>query len=246
MGTLTRLPLTQHKDGRLPPYVEILFTHTRLSIYGGVINHPTAPLEVRRLFHTAGLSSALRVMRVAIQGESQLQSMPNNTAIMISFAACFALALSAHAAGDSVIAPSVRNLIEEAATVLIRIGKVTKHRNGLSVLYGQYLNQILKRTVNTAEPARHYGYGAPVAAVQIPSAHPSSLPTDGVMSDPHQQLPQGDETFWPEMFQFSAMSDAQIQQVLNQPGNDLEASFGGLSGEDMINFDWLYWPDIGI
>jgi hypothetical protein len=61
-----------------------------------------------------------------------------------------------------------------------------------------------------------------------------------------QQLPQAEDSLWPEMFQFSTMSDAQIQQVLNHPGNDLEASFGGLSGEDMINFDWLYWPDIGI
>src|SRR5688572_3000469 len=212
--------LTIHEEGRLPPYVEILVTHTRLSIYGGVINHPTAPLEVRRLFHTAGLSSALSVMRVAIQGESQLQSMPNNTAIMISFAACFALALSAHAAGNSVLAPSVRNVIEEAATVLIRIGRVTKHRNGLSVLYGQYLQQIVKRTVNSVELGRFNGYSSGTTAVEMAQAQPAFIPTRNMVTEqqPQQErIPPANETLWPEMFQFSTMSDAQIQQVLSHP-----------------------------
>lgn len=74
--------------------MDILVTHTRLSIYSSVINHPTAPLEVRQFFRTAGLSAALNVMRAAVQGEKQLFSMPNNTAIMVSFAACFALRLT--------------------------------------------------------------------------------------------------------------------------------------------------------
>jgi hypothetical protein len=213
----------------LPPYVEILVTHTRLSIYGGVINHPTAPLEVRRFFHAAGLSSAVNVMRVAIQGESQLQSMPNNTAIMISFAACFALALSAYATGTSALAPSVRNLIEEAATVLVRIGSVTKHRNGLSVLYGQYLKQIVQRAAGGAQ-ANH-------ERASESTGHYSR-------SDASHLIPSGN--LWPETFQFSTMSDDQILRILNEPSNDLEPTFGGLSWEDMGNFDWLYWPEIGI
>jgi hypothetical protein len=67
----------------IPPYVEILVTHGRLSIYSSVINHPTAPGEVKRFFRAAGLSSALNVMRAAVQGESRLKSMPNNTVIMM-------------------------------------------------------------------------------------------------------------------------------------------------------------------
>ncbi|KAI9152274.1 Satratoxin biosynthesis SC1 cluster transcription factor SAT9 [Paramyrothecium foliicola] len=220
-------------ERRFPPYVEILVTHTRLSIYGGVINHPTAPLEVRRFFHAAGLSSALNVMRVSIQGEAQLQSMPNNTAIMVSFAACFALTLSAHATGDSVLAPSVRNLIEEAAIVLIRIGKVTKHRNGLSVLYGKYLKQIVKRAAIAN------------AATNNPSETPQMQEGEN-LSIQNALLDQQDPALWPETFQFSTMSNDQIQQILNEPGNDLEPSFGGLSWEDMTNFDWLSWPEIGI
>jgi hypothetical protein len=39
-------------ERKLPPYVDILVTHTRLSIYSGVINHPTAPVEVRQFFRT--------------------------------------------------------------------------------------------------------------------------------------------------------------------------------------------------
>ncbi|KAF5562406.1 hypothetical protein FNAPI_3186 [Fusarium napiforme] len=214
-------------DRRLPPYVEILVTHTRLSIYGGVINHPTAPLEVRRFFHTAGLSSALNVMRAAIQGESQLQSMPNNTAIMISFAACFALTLSSYATGGSALAPSVRNLIDETATVLERIGKVTRHRNGLSIKYGKYLKQIVRRAAT--------GDGISDPRMSIVNEAPITTPTF-----------LNQQALWPEPLQFSAMSDDQIVQALNQPGNDFEPSFGGLSWEDMTNFEWLYWPEVGI
>ncbi|CAG7555732.1 unnamed protein product [Fusarium equiseti] len=214
-------------DRRLPPYVEILVTHTRLSIYGGVINHPTAPLEVRRFFHTAGLSSALNVMRAAIQGESQLQSMPNNTAIMISFAACFALTLSSYATGGSALAPSVRNLIDETATVLERIGKVTRHRNGLSIKYGKYLKQIVRRAAT--------GDGISDPRMPIVNEAPMTTPTF---------LDQ--QALWPEPIHFSAMSDDQIVQALNQPGNDFEPSFGGLSWDDMTNFEWLYWPEVGI
>jgi hypothetical protein len=71
--------IAEGAQGTLPPYVEILVTHTRLSTYSGVINHPTAPLEVKRLFRASALSSGLNVMRAAIQGEARLKSMPNNT-----------------------------------------------------------------------------------------------------------------------------------------------------------------------
>lgn len=226
-------------DRRLPPYVEILVTHTRLSIYGGVINHPTAPLEVRRFFHTAGLSSALNVMRAAIQGESQLKSMPNNTAIMISFAACFALTISAYATGESALAPSVRNLIDEAATVLERVGNVTKHRNGLSVMYGKYLKQIVKRAATGGAEAslipmtRNINATTPMENTAVPGhANPQFM-------DQHQDV-------WAETVQFSAMSDDQIVQALNQPGTDFDPSFGGMSWDDMTNFEWLHWPEVGL
>jgi hypothetical protein len=166
-------------------------------------------------------------MRAAIQGESQLQSMPNNTAIMISFAACFALTLSSYATGGSALAPSVRNLIDETATVLERIGKVTRHRNGLSIKYGKYLKQIVRRAAT--------GDGISDPRMPIVNEAPMTTPTF---------LDQ--QALWPEPIHFSAMSDDQIVQALNQPGNDFEPSFGGLSWDDMTNFEWLYWPEVGI
>lgn len=143
----------------MPPYVEILVTHTRLSIYSSVINHPTAPLEARQFFRTASLSAALNVMRAAVQGEKQLFSMPNNTAIMVSFAACFALRLSTQISGStitsSVLAPSVRTLIEETADVLGRIGNITRHRNGMCGLYAKYLRILVKKAAAETAGAGH-------------------------------------------------------------------------------------------
>lgn len=264
-------------DRRLPPYVEILVSHTRLSTYGGVINHPTAPIEVRRFFRTAGLSSALNVMRASIQGESLLQSMPNNTTIMICFAACFALTLSAYTTDGSALAPSIRKLIVEAAGVLERIGTITKHRNGLSVLYGKYLRQIVRKAAVTTKAmnqeavsaANTPGASAPAYSVNTPPAsHPtpnSSMPSLLELLHPqHPQHPAHRQTqppplqpemprpadnqpiLWPQTLQFSAMSGDQITHVLNQPGNGFEPSFGGLSWQDMNNFDWLPFPEFGM
>ncbi|KAM0259732.1 hypothetical protein ACHAQJ_003166 [Trichoderma viride] len=219
-------------ERRLPPYVEILVAHTRLSTYGRIINHPTAPVEVRIFFRTAGLSAALNVMRAAIQGESQLQSMPNNTAIMISFAACFALNVSAYAPDGSGLAPSIRRLIEEATGVLERIGTVTPHRNGLSVLYGKHLQHLLQ----TSGPAK---------SNRVPKPRRTTPSSTEPMQETPPALPSSfmdQQVLWPDMVQFSTMSDDQIAQVLNQPGNVFEPSFGGMSWEDMNNFDWLNWP----
>ncbi|KAM3512178.1 hypothetical protein MY11210_004166 [Beauveria gryllotalpidicola] len=264
-------------DRRLPPYVEILVSHTRLSTYGGVINHPTAPIEVRRFFRTAGLSSALNVMRAAIQGESLLQSMPNNTTIMICFAACFALTLSAYTTDRSALAPSIRKLIVEAAGVLERLGTITKHRNGLSVLYGKYLRQIVRKAVTTkrASGATDFAVAPMVASSNAPmyamnpatTSAPLSMPPVTMhaqqqqpeLMHPHAQMQQhqnthhqqqtqmaGQPMLWPETLQFSAMSGDQITHVLNQPGNGFEPSFGGLSWQDMNNFDWLPFPEFGM
>ncbi|KAE9569706.1 hypothetical protein CGMCC3_g14279 [Colletotrichum fructicola] len=234
---------------RLPPYVEILVTHTRLSTYGGVINHPTAPMEVRQFFRTAGLSSAVTVMRAAIQGEAQLQSIPNNTTIMVSFAACFALTLSAYATGSSNLAPSIRNLIEETADVLERIGSATNHRNGLSTLYGKYLRHIVKQaavaTDGQPQAAIHHE-AAPRRASQLstPSSAVAASPHINSMGLPVSQPPYMESQLWPGTLQFSTMSDDQIAEVLNQPGNEFDPSFAGLSWDDMNNFDWLSWPNL--
>ncbi|KAJ5345598.1 hypothetical protein N7452_003602 [Penicillium brevicompactum] len=204
----------------LPPYVEILVTHTQLSTYGGVINHPTAPVEVKRFFRAAGLSSALNVLRAATQGESRLKSMPNNTVIMISFAACSALSLSV-TPGDSrsSLAPSVRNLIEETAGVLERIGSTPSHRSGASVLYGRFLRELIRR--------------APTIYSQ-PEAHPRAEPTLHM-----NQIPRLPEELWSEPMHFSAMSDNQIVDAVNRAGTAFGASIPDVPLDDMLDWDWL-------
>ncbi|GAQ47314.1 Zn(II)2Cys6 transcription factor [Aspergillus niger] len=223
----------------LPPYVEILVTHTRLSTYGGVINHPTAPLEVKRFFRAAGLSSALNVLRAAIQGEARLKSMPNNTVIMISFAACSALSLSVMPEDSrSSLAPSVHNLIEETAGVLERIGATTRHRNGASVLYGRFLRALVRRAPVSAgsqngprglvetralqPPPDLDGY-CPVASGTQPSSIPSSF-------------------IWPEPLRFSAMSDDQIIDAVNRAGTAFGTTVPDVPLDDLMTWDWF---DVG-
>ncbi|RDW83996.1 uncharacterized protein DSM5745_04322 [Aspergillus mulundensis] len=222
----------------LPPYVEILVTHTQLSTYGGVINHPTAPVEVKRFFRAAGLSSALNVMRAAIQGEARLKSMPNNTVIMISFAACSALSLSAMPTdSSSSLAPSVRNLIEETAGVLERIGTTPGHRNGASVLYGRFLRELVRRTPASVDPQAQADPRAPQT-----EALPSTT-LDTVNSIPTTvQEAFAPSVFWSEPMQFSAMSDDQIIDAVNRAGIAFGASVPDVPLDDMMSWDWL---DIG-
>lgn len=228
-----------HQARSLPPYVEILVTHTRLSTYGGVINHPTAPVEVKRFFRAAGLSSALNVLRAAIQGEARLKSMPNNTVIMISFAACSALSLSVMPEDSrSSLAPSVHNLIEETAGVLERIGATTRHRNGASVLYGRFLRALVRRAPVSAgsqngprglvetgalqPPPDLDGY-CPVASGTQPSSIPSSF-------------------IWPEPLRFSAMSDDQIIDAVNRAGTAFGTTVPDVPLDDLMTWDWF---DVG-
>ncbi|KAK0625403.1 hypothetical protein B0T17DRAFT_590986 [Bombardia bombarda] len=237
---------------RLPPYVQILVTHTRLSIYSSVINHPTAPTEVRHFFHAAGLSSALNVMRAAIQGEGQLSSMPNNTAIMISFAACFALRLSGQLAGSSNLAPSVRTLIEETADVLEHIGSATKHRNGMSALYGKYLKYIVKQAASSAESTAR-----PRAIVETLSPHQpapfqrNNSQTGFSVPDTMTNPPVSgflEPPIWSEPVQFSSMSDDQIVEALSRVNNEFDPALSMYPWDDAAALDWLNWsnlPDFG-
>ncbi|KAF2651721.1 hypothetical protein K491DRAFT_606355 [Lophiostoma macrostomum CBS 122681] len=229
----------------LPPYVEILVTHTRLSTYSGVINHPTAPLEVKRQFRASALSSALNVMRAAIQGEARLQSMPNNTVIMICFAACIALNLSTPSRGESNnLAPSVRNLIEETAIVLGRIGSTPSHRNGSGIIYGQYLRDLVKQApVLETRPQPDLDN-----SVTASSASQNAVPISAiepVVTYPQPQYPIA--TSWGEPLQFSSMSGNEvIETVMNAGGFD--TSLFDISLDDANAFGWMDWmnpPDFG-
>lgn len=221
-------------DGSIPPYVDILVTHGRLSIYSSVINHTTAPIEVKQFFRAAGLSSSLNVMRAAVQGESRLKSMPNNTAVMISFAACFAFRLSSMGPNNSsCLAPSVRKLIEESADVLERIGSDPPHRNGASALYGKHLRQVVASS--SRRNGIHAGttYGHPKLR-NSPSLVPFSQNQSGQIKANNSNPIQAAS----ELLQFSAMSGNQIIETITNADALYLPDF---LVEDRLAPDWLDW-----
>jgi len=218
-------------DNSIPPYVEILVTHGRLSIYSSVINHPTAPVEVKRFFHAAGLSSSLNVMRAAVQGENRLKSMPNNTAIMISFAACFAFYLSTMGStGNISLAPSIRRLIEESADVLERIGSNPPHRNGTSALYGRHLREVVGSSPQVAEPT-HQQFSMQQMQTHIPA---------------YQNRPDLAPMQMSELLQFSAMSDDQITETINNASEELESYLPNFQIDNKTELDWLDWFNMDV
>ncbi|TVY82488.1 Satratoxin biosynthesis SC1 cluster transcription factor SAT9 [Lachnellula suecica] len=230
----------------VPPYVEILVTHGRLSIYSSVINHPTAPVQVKRFFRAAGLSSSLNVMRAAVQGESSLKSMPNNTCIMISFAACFAIYLSAKGGGTNGLATSIKVLIEESAGVLERIGSITGHRNGTSMLYGRHLREIVGSELSRQSVPTQLPIPGPQTRYPVPqnvALHPHA-------DQPQPQIFQGQVGIPPtqiaELLQFSAMSDDQINEAINNAGDELDMSLSNFQMDDRTGLDWLNWFNMDV
>jgi hypothetical protein len=213
-------------DGNLPPYVEILVSHTKLSTYCSVINHPTASSDVKQFFRAAGLSSALNVMRVVVQGESRLKSMPNNSVIMVSFAACFALGLSTTTSGDrSTIAPNARALIEQTARVLEKIGTTPKHRNGTSALFGRHIRRIIRQSF----PDHPVALSNASNAGQV--AHE---PDHGPISAPPQATNMLE---MPQPYTFD-MTDDQIIEAINNAGASQEL----FQIDETMFLDWLEWP----
>ncbi|KAI0880579.1 uncharacterized protein GGS22DRAFT_174742 [Annulohypoxylon maeteangense] len=229
----------------LPPYVEILASHTRLSLYSSVINHSTAPTGARHFFRAAGLSSALNVLRVAVQGEGQLRSMPNNTAIMISFAACFALRVSTVADGrGSSLAPSIRALIAETTDVLERIGSTPIQRKGLSCLFAGQLRQILKYASRASENTQtlpesngEVAKNAPIYA-DLAAAHMANHPGAMQMQVPATTLP-------PDYLLFSTMSNEnQLDEAIHSTDIGLNAFWEDFQFQS-ADLDWMDWSTFG-
>ena len=218
--------------GQLPPYVEILASHTKLSTYCNVVNHPTASNDVKQFFRAAGLTSAMNVMRAAVQGENRLKSMPNNTVIMVSFAACFALALGTTTLGNrAILAPNSRSLIEETTQVLERIGSTPRHRKGLSVLFARHIRRILQSSL--LQPTEENQ--ANVAAVHEPMAQ----------RDPNMDYTSTNATAMgmpnvpAEPYVFD-MTDDQILEAINNASASQEL----FQLDETMFMDWLDWPNV--
>ncbi|KAK5212682.1 hypothetical protein LTR96_006727 [Exophiala xenobiotica] len=219
-------------DGQLPPYVEILASHTKLSTYCNVVNHPTASNDVKQFFRAAGLTSAMNVMRAAVQGENRLKSMPNNTVIMVSFAACFALALGTTTLGNrAILAPNSRSLIEETTQVLERIGSTPRHRKGLSVLFARHIRRILQNS--PLQPTEDHQ--ANVAAVHEQMAqHDPNIDYTSTNA-----TAMGMPTVPTEPYVFD-MTDDQILEAINNASASQEL----FQLDETMFMDWLDWPNV--
>jgi hypothetical protein len=175
-------------------------------------------------------------MRAAVQGEGRLKSMPNNTSIMISFAACFAFYLSTlSSAGNMSLAPSIRVLIEESADVLQRIGSDPPHRNGVSALYGRHLREVVgtslrRPEINSLQSQPQSSY-PPVVQTSLPQYENGHGPNLA----PIQMS---------EMLQFSAMSDDQINEAINNAGAELQTYLPDFQMDERTGLDWLDWFNI--
>jgi hypothetical protein len=215
--------------------------HTRLSMYSSVINHPTAPVDVKHFFRAAGLSSALNVLRAAVQGESRLKSMPNNTAIMISYAACFALGVSTVTNGSqSSLAPSVRTLISETADVLERIGATPEHRNGVSALFSRQLRRIVRHAPQTSATSQQSTQPLNGLGDAMHLLHDTAT-QDGPAYQ-NLQLERTTQSMFPEPLPFSGMSNDQIDAAINSTGVGLEALWDDFQFDESTALDWLDWP----
>ncbi|KIW95253.1 uncharacterized protein Z519_03837 [Cladophialophora bantiana CBS 173.52] len=219
-------------DGQLPPYVEILVSHTKLSTYCNVVNHPTASNDVKQFFRAAGLASAMNVMRAAVQGESRLKSMPNNTVIMVSFAATFALALGTTSLGNrAMVAPNAKALIEETTQVLERIGSSPRHRKGLSVLFARHIRRIMQSSV-LSPPEETQGL------VPGPSEQPHQQDQNAEY-DPSQTAPMPASNIRLEPYVFD-MTDDQILEAINNASTSQDL----FQLDETMFFDWLDWPNV--
>lgn len=210
-------------------------------MYSSVINHLTAPVAARHYFRAAGLSSALNVLRVAVQGENQLKSMPNNTAIMISCAACFALRVGTVAgARGSSLAPGIRTLISETTDVLERIGSTPVQRKGLSCLFARQLREILKPTPRLPDSSR--GGDGLRREVESASIFPDTTVGGLTHGLPVAVTPVALPTEFPL---FSSMSNVQLDEAINNADVGLDSLWEDFQFQSGTELDWMDWSTFG-
>lgn len=175
----------------------------------------------------------MNVMRAAVQGENRLKSMPNNTVIMVSFAACFALALGTTTLGSrAILAPNARALIEDTTMVLERIGNTPKHRNGLSVLFAKHIRRImLNSLLQPTEDQQVYQSSA--------NSNPNTLKRErnAQYTSPHGNADPTGTTTDPYVFD---MTDDQILEAINNASASQEL----FQLDETMFVDWLDWPNV--
>jgi hypothetical protein len=141
-----------------------------------------------------------------------------------SFAAmiCFRLSTMGSTSNQR-LAPSIRILIEETADVLERIGTIPPHRKGISAIYGRHLRNVIGGTKDTLRGEQ---------AITMPPRN--------------QIVPKQPEGHVLEPIQFSAMSDDQIVQTINNSGEEFGNHSLGFQIDERSELDWLDWFNMDV
>jgi hypothetical protein len=179
-------------------------------------------------------------MRAAVRGEDELKSMPNNTAIMISFAACFALGLSI--TGDESragFAPSVIVLVNQTADALERIGSTPSHRKGASSLFAKQLRKILALA---RKDMPRFSQNVLPENAQLNPQFFSGIQASGSSSNFHvvhldksRALPISDS------MNFLGMTNDEIFDAVNNSDIGLETAWPNFRFDEGTNLEWLDW-----
>ena len=143
------------------------------------------------------------------------------------------------AGNTSSLAPSIRILIEESADVLERIGSNPPHRNGTSALYGRHLRQVVGSSSRRAILQ---------SRSNLPNQSESTFPGPTQMvpqqSAYHNQSEDQVSMQMSELLQFSAMSDNQIIETINNAGDEL--CMPNFQMDDKTGLDWLDWFNMDV
>lgn len=139
------------------------------------------------------------------------------------------------AASGRNLTPSIRVLIEETAEMLERIGSSPPHRNGTSALYGRHLRKVLN-SVNQNQ-----------RNIPLETSHSVSLTQDEVQNQSRQDPSSPTSPMqMSELIQFSAMSDDQIAQAINDAGDELGNNIPDFQMDDRTGLDWLDWFEMEV
>ena len=157
---------------------------------------------------------------------------------MISFAAMLSIQLTTMGEGtNSSLAPSIRILIMETADVLERIGSNPPHRNGTSALYGRHLREVIRNSGISNPPSR--GIKPLDDLSQQPQFQTIQPQTQTPVYQSQANGPADLEIA--QLLQFSAMSDDQIVQAINNAGDELGTFNPNMQIDETIGLNWLDW-----
>lgn len=136
------------------------------------------------------------------------------------------------------LAPSIKILIEETADVLERIGTIPSHRKGTSALFGRHLREVVR---NTAGALGTQGGGGQTGVGGLSVTQEPFIGRSGTGNNNNTQSEISSSLLSFEPLLFSAMSDGQIVEAINNAGDELEIALPNFQIDENAGLDWLDW-----